>query len=103
MKILRSAYALLFPMRDTPLNKSRCPSKIFAYIASKRPIIAHGVGEIKSLLEGKAKLYSPEVDLIQILKNLPDDLNEVNYDNKKFSYEIIARKYIKLIKEIDSY
>ena len=99
MKILKSAYALLFPMRDTPINKSRCPSKIFAYIASKRPIIAHSVGEIKSLLKGKAKLYPPEVDLIEILRDIPDDLNEVKYDNKKFSYEIIAKKYIKLTKE----
>ena len=78
MKILCSAYALLFPMRNTPINKSRCPSKIFAYIASKRPIIAHSVGEIQSLLEGKANLYPPKVDLIEILRDLPDNLNEVN-------------------------
>ena len=103
MKILYSAHALLFPMRDTPLNKSRCPSKIFAYIASKRPIIAHNVGEIKSLLGGKANLYPPKVDLIEILRDLPDNLNEVDYDNKKFSYEIIAKKYIKLINGIDKH
>ena len=103
MKILNSAHALLFPMRDTPLNKSRCPSKIFAYIASKRPIIAHGVGEIKSLLGGKAKLYSSRVDLIEIIRDLPDKLDNVDYDNKKFSYEIIAQKYIKLINEFYKY
>ena len=103
MKILYSAHALLFPMRDTPINKSRCPSKIFAYIASRRPIIAHNVGEIKSLLGGKANLYPPKVDLIEILRDLPDNLNEVDYDNKKFSYEIIAKKYIKLINGIDKH
>ena len=102
MIILKNAHALLFPMRDTPINKSRCPSKIFAYIASKRPVIAHEVGEIKSLLLGKAKLYNPSIDLIDELRTLPENLLDVNYEDEKYSYTLIAEKYIKLIGTIRS-
>ncbi len=100
IKILKNAHALLFPMRDTPINKSRCSSKIFAYIASNRPVVAHKVGEIKSILDGKAYLYPPGTNLIQVLKDLPEILPEIRYDNKKYSYETIAKRYIKLIDKL---
>ncbi len=102
MKILENAHALLFPMRDTPINKSRCPSKIFAYIASQRPVVAHQVGEIESLLLGKAKLYKPGIDLIEKLRSLPEKLLDVNYEDEKYSYTLIAEKYIKLAGKINS-
>ena len=96
IKILKNAHALLFPMRDTPINKSRCSSKIFAYIASNRPIIAHKVGEIKSILDEKAYLYPPGTNLIKVLNDLPEMLPGICYDHKKYSYETIAKKYINL-------
>ena len=101
MKILRNAHALLFPMSDTPLNKSRCSSKIFAYIAAKRPVIAHQVGEVANLLKDKANFYSPGTDLVEILEELPENLDDIKYKNKEFSYEAIAEKYIKLIDELN--
>lgn len=102
MKILKNAQALLFPMRDTSINKSRCPSKIFAYIASKRPVIAHQVGEIENLLMGKARLYKPGIDLINQLRDLPEYLSQINYEDEKYSYSLIAKKYIRLVETIPS-
>jgi len=47
---LRNAHVLLFPMRDTLLNRSRCSSKLFAYAQSRRPAIASRVGEVPQVL-----------------------------------------------------
>jgi len=47
---LRHARALLFPMRDTLLNRSRCSSKLFAYAQARRPVIANRVGEAPQIL-----------------------------------------------------
>lgn len=47
---LRHARVLLFPIRDTLLNKARCPSKIFAYAQARRPTIANSVGEVPQVL-----------------------------------------------------
>jgi glycosyltransferase involved in cell wall biosynthesis len=47
---LRHAHALLFPMRDTLLNRSRCSSKLFAYAQARRPVIANRVGEAPQIL-----------------------------------------------------
>src|SRR5262249_35993995 len=38
---LRHARVLLFPIRETILNLCRCPSKTFAYVQAKRPVIAN--------------------------------------------------------------
>jgi glycosyltransferase involved in cell wall biosynthesis len=56
---LRFAHVLLFPIRDTVLNRSRCPSKIFAYAQAKRPLITNRVGELPQLL-GETPLYVEE-------------------------------------------
>ena len=47
---LRYAHVLLFPIRDTVINRSRCPSKIFAYAQAMRPLITNRVGELPYLL-----------------------------------------------------
>ena len=62
----------------------------------------HEVGEIKSLLLGKARLYNPSIDLIDELRTLPENLLDVNYEDEKYSYTLIAEKYIKLIGTIRS-
>ena len=56
---LRHAHVLLFPIRDTILNRSRCPSKIFAYAQAERPLITNRVGELPQLL-GESPLYVEE-------------------------------------------
>jgi glycosyltransferase involved in cell wall biosynthesis len=47
---LRHAHLLLFPIRDTAGNRSRCPSKTFAYMQARRPVLANPVGEVAEAL-----------------------------------------------------
>lgn len=47
---VRHARANLFPIRETVLNLARCPSKTFAYMQARRPVIACPVGEVKECL-----------------------------------------------------
>ena len=47
---LRHATVNLFPIRDTELNRARCPSKTFAYAQARRPVITGSVGEVPELL-----------------------------------------------------
>lgn len=56
---LRHASCLLFPIRNTVLNKARCPSKTFAYMQSRRPIIANRVGEVAECLENRGVYVEP--------------------------------------------
>jgi glycosyltransferase involved in cell wall biosynthesis len=51
---LRHAHVLLFPMRESDVNSSRCPGKIFNYAQARRPIIAARAGEIGEILGDKA-------------------------------------------------
>lgn len=57
---LRHANVLLFPIRDTVGNRSRCPSKTFAYMQAKRPIITNRVGEVAEALGELATYLSPD-------------------------------------------
>ena len=52
---LRHAHALLFPIRDTILNRARCPSKTFAYAQARRPVITNRVGEVPEVLGERAR------------------------------------------------
>lgn len=56
---LRHATCLLFPIRDTLLNRARCPSKTFAYMQARRPIITNRVGEVAEALGEKAIYVEP--------------------------------------------
>jgi glycosyltransferase involved in cell wall biosynthesis len=57
---LRHAHVLLFPIRDTVGNRSRCPSKTFAYMQAKRPIITNRVGEVVEALGELATYVRPD-------------------------------------------
>jgi glycosyltransferase involved in cell wall biosynthesis len=56
MAHLRGAHVNLFPIRDTLVNRTRCPSKLFAYAQAQRPVIANRVGEVPYVL-GDAAQY----------------------------------------------
>ena len=43
---LRAADVLLLPIRDTVLNQSRSPSKLFQYVAARRPIVTNRLDNI---------------------------------------------------------
>lgn len=53
---LRAAHALLFPIADTVLNRSRSPNKTFQYLAARRPIVTNRVGNVAEVL-GDAAAY----------------------------------------------
>lgn len=60
---LSSADLFLLPIKDTVLNRSRCPNKIFQYMAARRPIITNRVGEVETALGSDAHYFaygSPE-------------------------------------------
>jgi glycosyltransferase involved in cell wall biosynthesis len=49
---LAAADLALYPYRDTLINRAKSPSKITAYMAMGKPIVASAVGEIVAYLEG---------------------------------------------------
>ena len=51
---LRHADVLLFPIRPTLINETRCPSKTLAYAQARRPVITNRVGEVAEMLGEKA-------------------------------------------------
>jgi glycosyltransferase involved in cell wall biosynthesis len=53
---LRAADVLLLPIRDTELNRSRSPNKLFQYIAARRPIVTNRLENIYSAV-GNEVLY----------------------------------------------
>jgi glycosyltransferase involved in cell wall biosynthesis len=56
---LRHAHVLLFPIRETIPNLSRCPSKTYAYMQAQRPIITNRVGEVAEVLQERAVYVDP--------------------------------------------
>ncbi len=97
MPILIGASSLLFPMRDTPLNRCRCSSKIFAYLASGRPVIAHRVGEIAELLGQVSYLASPDEDLIKLLEERVYKDIKIENSSINISYEFLAKRFVGII------
>jgi len=94
MPLLIGAKALLFPMRDTPLNRCRCSSKIFAYLASGKPVVAHKVGEVAELLDSVAYLAKPGEDLIGLLEKKIYQSIEVAKPSKNISYDYLSKIFI---------
>jgi glycosyltransferase involved in cell wall biosynthesis len=75
------AHVLLLPIRDNPGNRARCPSKTFAYIQARRPVIANAVGEVVEAL-GKSATYvpaSPEGFAAAVEATVGKELPDVSY------------------------
>jgi glycosyltransferase involved in cell wall biosynthesis len=49
--LLSKMQVLVFPIPETPLNKYRCPNKIFLYSSTGLPIVTNKVGEVYNLLK----------------------------------------------------
>jgi glycosyltransferase involved in cell wall biosynthesis len=99
---LRHAQALLFPMRPTVLNRSRCSSKLLAYAQSKRPIIANRVGEAPQILsdlpiwvEPTPEGFADAIDRITTQPRQPD----VNYDLERLSPSTRASELLEAIRQ----
>lgn len=75
------AHMLLLPIRDNPGNRARCPSKTFAYIQARRPVIANAVGEVVEAL-GTSATYvpaSPEGFAAAVEATVGKELPDVSY------------------------
>ncbi|CAN5605887.1 hypothetical protein BH09PLA1_BH09PLA1_29860 [soil metagenome] len=81
---LRHARVLLFPIRETLLNLCRCPSKTFAYVQARRPVIANRVGEVAEVLGEKGTYVEPTAqsfaDAIAGAMQSPATDADVEYD-----------------------
>jgi peptidoglycan/xylan/chitin deacetylase (PgdA/CDA1 family)/glycosyltransferase involved in cell wall biosynthesis len=53
----RSATALLLPMRDDDQSRTRMPNKLAEYLASGRPVVAGGIGEVTEFLSDGVSAY----------------------------------------------
>jgi glycosyltransferase involved in cell wall biosynthesis len=49
--------ALLFPIRDTDINRLRCPQKSYVYLATGTPIVTCAVGEVPGACEDFAQYF----------------------------------------------
>jgi glycosyltransferase involved in cell wall biosynthesis len=79
---MRHARANLFPIRETLLNLARCPSKTFAYMQARRPVIACPVGEVKECLGDQGMFVPPDptawADAISAMMQ-PGDRPDIDY------------------------
>lgn len=55
--VLGAMDALVLPLADTPLNRSRCPHKLLLYARTGLPLVTTAVGEVPSLLDGDPATY----------------------------------------------
>lgn len=89
---LRHAHVLLFPIRETLLNLCRCPSKTFAYMQAKRPIITNKVGEVAEALGDKVRYVdcSPQAFATAISESMQGDrqLPDIDYQVEKHSWAL---------------
>jgi glycosyltransferase involved in cell wall biosynthesis len=53
---LRAADVLLLPIRDSELNRSRSPNKLFQYLAARRPIVTNRLENIFDVM-GEEAIY----------------------------------------------
>jgi len=96
LPILEKAKVLLLPMRDTPLNRCRCPSKIFAYMAAGRPILGHAVGEAREILKNYADLIPPGTDLFEKIQNGSFKIRSKT-KMLEYKYKNLSKKFIKIL------
>jgi glycosyltransferase involved in cell wall biosynthesis len=55
--ILARCHVLLFPLRDTAINRLRCPQKAYIYLAIGTPIATCAVGEVKTAVDGYSGFF----------------------------------------------
>jgi glycosyltransferase involved in cell wall biosynthesis len=101
-RYLRHAHVLMFPIRPTLVNQSRCPSKTFAYAQSRRPILTNRVGEVAQLLGDKATYVeaTPAGFAAGIRQAMSTPaLSDVDYQIEKHNYRDRTRQLLEAIEK----
>jgi glycosyltransferase involved in cell wall biosynthesis len=97
---LRWAHVLLFPIRNTVANKSRCPFKVFQYAQAKRPIITCRVGEVPNFLGENAEYVECQpaefANAIERTMSKPR-LADIDYEIDSQTWEDRGRDFINAI------
>jgi glycosyltransferase involved in cell wall biosynthesis len=94
---LRHAHVLLFPIRPTLINKTRCPSKTLAYAQARRPVITCKVGEVGEMLGNKALYVEPSAEsFAKCIRGAMENLflSDIDYEIGSYTWENRARELI---------
>lgn len=59
IRTLAEADVLISPMHDTEADWARCPSKLYYYVATRRPIVTAAIGENVEVLGDSGCYYQP--------------------------------------------
>jgi glycosyltransferase involved in cell wall biosynthesis len=96
---LRHAQVLLFPIRDTLANLTRCPSKTFAYAQARRPTITNRVGEVARVLGDNATYIecTPEAFARAIAQAMSGPLGDVDYQVERENWDDRAATLIRAL------
>jgi len=95
---LENAKVLLHPMRDTPLNRTRCSSKLLAYAQSGRPVIGHLVGEAEALLGSfLVGVHANDSIMDRMATFLNQDKSEFPSEILNHTYRERAQQFIRAI------
>lgn len=109
--LMKSASALMLPLRQEPEYRATLPGKLFEYLASRRPVI--GIGQQDGAMAGiLSRTHAGETfdwnrgqQMKQWLKNAFDAFNEGalkdnDADLSEFSRRGLARRYAALLEKI---
>jgi glycosyltransferase involved in cell wall biosynthesis len=94
------AHVLLFPIRPSPPNLSRCPYKTYMYAQARRPVIVNRTGEIPAVLGDLATYVdcTPEsfAEAIQRAMQSPV-LPDIDYGVERHNWGARADQLLELI------
>jgi glycosyltransferase involved in cell wall biosynthesis len=103
LSLLGSMDVLVLPFADVPVNRYRCPNKVFIYAQTGLPIVTNQVGEVFSVMKNYPRAY---FYLENNVKSFCDTLKKAittkgTYDLTQFylsqSWEMITKNYLKII------
>jgi glycosyltransferase involved in cell wall biosynthesis len=102
----------LIPMRDTEMDKSRCPMKLLEYIAAEKPIVGGDVGMVKYFLKKGGGLLYKNGDIKDLAEKINELLKskklkekcvkELRSMKKEYSWSKMSREFVKVLSEVSS-
>jgi len=96
---LNASNVFLLPLKDNEINKSRCPNKLFWYMAAGKPIVTNAVGEVNLILAEKGIYYQFDSvnDLLEKI-NVALASGKIEYNMMNVSWENRTSVYVKYLK-----